>query len=107
MVNSDELDVVDRTIREGQAAMQLTQFRRDRGGGARQWDPIAVAAAAAVVHHCGAELRNPLLDSEIVQTDRARARQEHDGRPATAHPMHEYAAAVNLLEPSDRRSGLN
>ncbi|MEU4213706.1 hypothetical protein AB0F13_27675 [Streptomyces sp. NPDC026206] len=36
-------------------AQQLVQFRSDRGGGARQREGIAVARAAAVVHHSGAE----------------------------------------------------
>jgi len=83
---------------------QLVEFRGDRGGGARQREGIAVARAATVVHHRGGELRNTPVDTERVEADRAGGRQEHDGRPAAARPVHENTAAVDLLEPSDRRS---
>jgi hypothetical protein len=78
------------------------QFRGDRGG-ARQRDRVAVAGATPVVHDSGGELRNLLLDKEVVQTDRAGTRQEDDGWSAAARPMHKDAAPVDLLEPSDRR----
>ncbi|MEU1376928.1 hypothetical protein ABZ442_25225 [Streptomyces triculaminicus] len=61
-----------------------------------------------VVHDGGGELRDLLLDAEVVQADRARAGQEHDGRPlAAARPVHEEATAVDLLEASDQRSELS